>query len=81
MRTAVAFWFLLATCSAQRARPDQNRADTASSNTPTTITTSVNLVMVPVVVRDHGRVGGPVSLLGKPDHSGTGKEFDLLCET
>lgn len=24
---------------------------------------------------------GPVSLLGKPGHSGTGKDFDRLCET
>jgi len=53
MRAAAALWFLLSTCSAQRVgRPDQTRSDTAPSDAPTTITTRVNLVMVPVVVRD-----------------------------
>jgi VWFA-related protein len=63
MRTAAALCFLLATCWAQH--PDQNLADAVSSETPTTITTRVNLVMVPVVVRD--RQGKTVGDLNRHD--------------
>jgi VWFA-related protein len=63
MRTGAALWFLFATCWAQR--PDQNRADAVSSETPTTITARVNLVMVPVVVRD--RQGKTVGNLTQRD--------------
>jgi VWFA-related protein len=66
MRVAAALWFLLATCSGQRGGlPDQNRGDSLPSDAPTTITTRVNLVMVPVVVRD--RQGKAVGDLTRRD--------------